>query len=172
MNFYLHRLQQDISEAIGGLSDEQLAWQPGNKWSSAQILEHLYLTYTGTTKGFERCFAANAPLAHRPKWDERLRTLVVIRCAYLPAGRKAPGAACPRGLPPDLVRTEIFSRIAEMDDLIERAVQTWGPDTRLLDHPILGPLRGFEWCKFHWVHGNHHLKQIRQALKLFASSRA
>jgi hypothetical protein len=31
-----------------------------------------------------------------------------------------------------------------------------------LDHPILGPLTGGQWRKFHLVHGLHHVKQIRR----------
>jgi hypothetical protein len=48
-----------------------------------------------------------------------------------------------------------------MDELITRCEQKFGTRSRLLDHPILGPLTGSEWRKFHLIHGRHHIKQLR-----------
>jgi hypothetical protein len=171
MNFYLQRLQDDISAAIAGAQDADLLWHPDGKWSISEILEHLYLTYTGTTKGFERCLSAGRPIARKPNLRDIVQTAVVIRCGYLPNGRQAPKQVTPRGLPADQVRVEILARIADMDAIIERAIRVYGAQTRLVDHPILGPLRGYEWCKFHWVHGHHHVKQI-QWLREASASRA
>ena len=168
MNFHLERLQKDIVSATAGLSPEGYAWHPEGKWSTAEILEHLYLSYTGTTKGFERCLANGAPLARNPSLQDRARCLVVLRFKYLPEGRSAPKQTSPRGLPPDKVQAEIFSRLAEMDAIIARAAQKFGRSRRLLDHPILGPLGANDWCLFHRVHGQHHVKQIlrrRDAMK-------
>ena len=170
MNFYLQKLRDNLAQAIEGLTDEHLASHPEGKWCVAEILEHLYLTYTGTIKGLERCLAAGKPLARSSTLKDRLQCLVVIGCGYLPDGRKAPQPTTPKGLPPAQVRTEIFSCIAEMDALIDRAIRTYGVDARLLDHPIIGPLRGSQWCKFHWIHGRHHIRQIDR-LRNFASSR-
>lgn len=174
MNFHLQRLQNDITAAVDGLTPEQLTWCREGKWNTAQILEHLYLTYTGTIKGFERCLAAGQPIARPPNWSDRAKTFVVVGCGYLPEGRKAPKPAVPRGLFSSLPLSEILSqalpRIAEMDTVIDRAIQAYGRNVALLDHPILGPLRGPEWYKFHWVHGHHHVLQIVRLRKLCASS--
>jgi hypothetical protein len=48
-----------------------------------------------------------------------------------------------------------------MDEAIAQCESRFGKQNRLLDHPILGPLTGRQWRKFHWVHGHHHLKQIQ-----------
>ena len=175
MNFHLQRLQSDITGAVDRLTPEQLMWCREGKWNTAEILEHLYLTYTGTIKGFERCLAAGQPIARPRNWSDRVRTLVVVGFGYLPEGRQAPKPAVPRGLFLSLPLSEILSqvlpRIAEMDVVIDRAIQAFGPNVALLDHPILGPLRGPEWNKFHWVHGHHHVLQIVRLRKLCASSR-
>jgi hypothetical protein len=50
--------------------------------------------------------------------------------------------------------------MAQMDATIAQAAQKFGATTRLLDHPILGPLAADDWCLFHRIHGHHHVKQI------------
>ena len=72
MDSYLERLQQAIASATHGMSDEELTRQPEGKWSAAEVLEHLYLTYTGTQKAFERCLKAGKPLAGAPTLKQRV----------------------------------------------------------------------------------------------------
>lgn len=160
MNFHLQRLQNDIASAIAGLSPSHYAWHPEGKWCTSEILEHLYLTYTATTKGFERCLAGGTPLARPRNIQDRIRCFVVLGFRFLPEGRSAPKQSVPRGLPPDQVRENLFARLAEMDSTIERAAQKFGRSTLLLDHPVLGPLAADDWCLFHRIHGHHHVKQI------------
>ena len=162
MNPRLRRLQQEIAAAVAGLSPEQLSRHPPGKWCAAEVLEHLYLTYTGTTKGFERVIAAGKPLVTAQTWPQRGRKLVVVGLGYLPSGREAPPVARPRGLAPEKVLAEIGTKIAEMDDSIARCEQKLGSRRKLLDHPILGPLTAAQWRKFHLVHGLHHVKQVRR----------
>ena len=76
---------------------------------------------------------------------------------HLPEGRTAPRNATPRELLPEQVLVEVVEKIGVMDGVIARAEEKYGQRTRLLDHPILGPLQGREWRKFHWVHGQHHI---------------
>jgi hypothetical protein len=170
MDFYLQRLQNAIASATEGMSAELLLQHPEGKWCAAEILEHLYLTYTGTIKGFERCLEAGKPLARVPTWNDRFRTFVVVGIGRLPEGRTAPKNATPRGLPTGQVLNELANKIGEMDTVISQAEKKYGKRTRLLDHPILGPLQGREWRKFHWVHGQHHAKQIL-SLRAAASGR-
>jgi Protein of unknown function (DUF1569) len=163
MDFYLQRLQNAISSATVGMDAEKLGVRPrAGKWSIAEILEHLYLTYTGTIKGFEKCLAAGKPLARVPTLQDRARTTVVVKFGYMPKGRKSPPNAVPRGLPAERVLAEVGEKIAAMDAIIGEAESKFGSGRRLLDHPILGPLQAREWRKFHWVHGRHHLKQMRR----------
>jgi len=77
MDTYLQRLQDAIASAIQGMTAEDLTRHPEGKWSTAEVLEHLYLTYTGTAKGFERCLQTGKPLVHPPTWKDRLFTAIV-----------------------------------------------------------------------------------------------
>jgi DinB superfamily len=159
---HLQRLQQEIAAAIDGLSCEQLKRHPPGKWCVGEVLEHLYLTYTGTLKGFERVNEGGKRLATGQTWKQRARTLIVVALGYLPSGREAPPVARPRGSPPEKVLAEIGLKIAEMDERIASCEQKLGSRRKLLDHPILGPLTAAQWRKFHLVHGLHHVKQIRR----------
>lgn len=161
MDPQLAALERAITSAIDGLSAEDLAWHPPPKWCAAEILEHLYLTYTGTTKGFGRVLSAGHPLGAKPSWKNRAQTLVVLGFGYMPAGRKAPAHSQPRGLPAQQIASEIVSKIAEMDDAIARCQEKFAASVKVLDHPFLGPFTTSQWRKFHLVHGLHHVKQIR-----------
>jgi uncharacterized protein DUF1569 len=171
MDFYLERLQNAISSATAGIALEALVEHPlAGKWSMAEVLEHLYLTYTGTIRGFEKCLEGGKPLARVPTLADRVRTAVVIKLGYLPEGRQAPKNAVPRGLSPELVLSEVAEKIAAMDAVITQAESRYGAKLKLLDHPILGPLQACEWRKFHWIHGRHHLKQLQRLRQALAQS--
>jgi hypothetical protein len=161
MDLGLKRLQQEIDAAIAGLTAEQMSWHPPGKWCTAEVLEHLYLTYTGTIKGFERMMEAGKPIVTSPTLKQRVGNVLVLGFSYLPSGREAPKMSRPKGLPQEKVRAEIVAKIAEMDEFLSRCEEKMGRG-KLLDHPILGPLTAAEWKKFHGVHGRHHLKQIRK----------
>lgn len=168
MDSYLERLQEALASATAELSGEQLAHRPGGhpdghpdqKWSVAEVLEHLYLTYTGTRKGFERCLQSGKPMASSITVAQRVKIALVIQLGYFPKGRKSPERAVPKGMPADRVMADIREQIAAMGDVIAKCEARHGARTRVLDHPILGPLTAGQWRKFHWVHGSHHLKQI------------
>lgn len=165
----LENLREALLSAIDGMSDEQMCWHPADKWCAAEIMEHLYLTYTGTIKGFEKVMQAGKPLATRSSMAHRRRFLVVIVFGYLPSGRKAPPMALPKGLPLEQVRNEIGAKIVTMDHIIAECEARFGRRTKLLDHPILGPLTAREWRKFHVVHGRLHEKQIQRLRQMQSS---
>jgi len=160
MDRHLDRLRRAIDSSVAGLTMDQLSWHPPGKWCAAEVLEHLYLTYTGTIKGFERMLAQDRPSATSSSWQHRAGSFLVLRLGYMPSGRKTPSVARPRGIAPEKILAEIGTKITEMDAAILRSEQKFGSG-KLLDHPILGALSAAEWRKFHLVHGLHHARQIR-----------
>ena len=162
MDSRLDKFKESLQSAVEGMSSEQLNWHPPGKWCAAELLEHLYLTYTGTIKGFERVVRTGKPLASRASKAQRMLTLVVVGLGHMPAGRKAPAIVMPKGLPAEKVRNEIGAKIVAMDAIIGQCEARFGRRVPLLDHPILGPLSATQWRKLHVVHGQHHLKQLRQ----------
>lgn len=159
MDSYLERLHEAITSATSGMTVEELQRHPPGKWSTAEVLEHLYLTYAGSVKGFGRCLREGRTRANAPTWKQRAVTAVVTRLGYMPEGREAPKPTLPQGMPAERVLAEIGGKIQEMDRTITECETRLGKGT-LMDHPILGPLTAAQWRKFHWVHGRHHVKQI------------
>jgi Protein of unknown function (DUF1569) len=158
----LNKLKQSLELAVEGMSSEQWSWHLPGKWCAAEVLEHLYLTYTGTIKGFERVMTSGKPLGSRPSVRDRVKTLVVVGLGHMPGGVKAPAVTVPKGLPAAKVCDEFGPKIVEMDAIITRCEARFGRRIRVLDHPILGPLTAPQWRKLHVVHGRHHHKQLLQ----------
>jgi len=159
---HLHKLRDAIGAATRGVALEDLIRHREGKWSIAEILEHLSLTYSGTSKGFQRCLAVGKPLATNPNLKHRFITSVVVGMGHMPNGRQTPEPARPKGARAEQVLAGIGPLLESMDKLIEECEERYGSNVRLLDHPILGPLTGPQWRKFHWVHGRHHIRQILQ----------
>src|SRR5208283_1933613 len=126
MDRRLKKLQEEIAAAIAGLRPEQLRWHPPGKWCAAEVLEHLYLTYTGTVKGFSRVEESGKSIATRATWKHRGRKWVVLGFSHMPTGREAPPTARPRGVPVEKVLAEIGPKIGEMDEIISRCEQKLG----------------------------------------------
>src|SRR5271170_5697579 len=114
MDFRLDKLRRDLDSAVEGMSAEQLSWHSPGKWCASEVLEHLYLTYTGTIKGFERVIASGTPQASRASVAHRIQTLVVVGLGHLPAGRQAPAMTRPKGLAAEKVRAELGAKISAM----------------------------------------------------------
>jgi Protein of unknown function (DUF1569) len=165
MDSRLDTLKQSLESAVEGMSSEQLSWHLPGKWSAAEVLEHLYLTYVGTIKGLEKVITRGAPLATKPSLAQRVLTFVVVRLGYMPSGREAPAMVHPRGLPAEQVRNEIWAKLAAMDAIIAQCEARFGRHVKLLDHPILGALTSAEWRTLHQVHGRHHQKQLLRLRK-------
>jgi hypothetical protein len=160
MNPRLEQLKDSLESAVDGMSSEQLSWHPPGKWCASEVLEHLYLTYTGTIKGLERVLTSGTPLATRASVAHRALTFVVVGLGHMPAGRRTPAVAQPRGLPAEQVQSEIGAKLVAMDAIIAQCEARFGRRVKVLDHPILGPLSATQWRTLHLVHGRHHHKQL------------
>ncbi|HYU48144.1 MAG TPA: DUF1569 domain-containing protein [Terriglobales bacterium] len=164
MDSYLERLQRELDSATKGATGAGLEQAPAGKWNAVQILEHLFLTYKNTNKGIGKCLEGGVPLATGATFRHRIGILLVVRLGYLPSGRKAPERTIPRGMGVQEVGQAIFPEIQRMESGLRECEDKFGPRTKIMDHPILGPLTAAEWRKFHWLHGRHHARQIRQRL--------
>jgi hypothetical protein len=160
MDAKLAELKRTIEDAVRGMATDDLLRHPEDKWSVLQVLDHLNLTYVGTIKNFEKCLATGRPISGSERRSKRWRRICIINMGYFPPGRKSPQGVCPRDLPPQTVAQEVLQNIERMDSVIAESETRFNRRELLATHPILGPLTGPEWRKFHLVHGKHHVKQI------------
>jgi hypothetical protein len=162
MHSKLTKLRNEISSAIDGMTLDHLTCKPEGKWCAAEILEHLSLTYVGTIKNMERRLAEGQPSPTGDRAKNRLKRIVVTRLGYIPAGRKAPERAMPRGVPAQQVVGEMVENLARMDGVISECETQFSRGVPIAEHPILGPLTAQEWRAFHFVHGRNHAKQLHR----------
>jgi hypothetical protein len=163
MDSNLAQLRKELEGAIAGMSETSMAQAPEGKWSAAQILEHLFLTYRNTNRGLAKCAEKDSPLATSAALKHRLGKLLVVNLGYMPGGRKTPERAMPRGTTPAAeLRETIFAEIEQMDSGLKDCERRFGAGTEIMDHPFIGPLTANQWRKFHLVHGRHHARQIRE----------
>jgi DinB family protein len=156
----MRQLRDVLTNAIRGMTTEDLTRHPEGKWCTAEILEHLNLTYAGTIKNLERCLAAGTLGSKADRRKMRWQRLIVTRLGYFPRGRKSPERVLPRGTQPQRVIDEIMKNIDRMDDVIRECETRFSLRRPIADHPVLGPLTADEWRGFHITHGKHHARQI------------
>src|ERR1035441_5502400 len=133
MDSYLEHLQRELEDATGSATDAGLAQAPAGKWSAAQILEHLLLTYQNTNRGLAKCLAQGAPLATRATLKHRLAALLVVNLGHLPGGRKAPERVTPRGMLPEEVQQAIEPELQKMDSGLDACERRFGARTKIMD---------------------------------------
>ena len=178
MQPWLEQLRQELEEATRGMSDEQWKRAPEGRWNSAQILEHLGRTYGGTAKLVEKSLAGvnNAagsgeggvptstgrhetrPVTMKERWFQ----FVVIGMGRFPSERRSPSFALPEGMPATEALQKTMSGLQRMTTALDAAEQRWGKSQRIGAHVYFGPLTIAQWKKFHYLHGHHHVKQIRE----------
>ena len=160
MSPHLEKVRAGAERVIRDLSPGDWRYSRNGKWSTSQTLEHLVLTFTATTKGTQKTMLAGAPLCRESTWRNIAGKFYVLRLGRIPRGMKASKNVTPTGgLPTENLRAFNDALVA-MDATLNDAERRFGKRTKILDHPILGPLTAEQWRRFHWVHAHHHFRQI------------
>ena len=156
----LARTLHVIEAQVEGMSPEALERHPPGKWSVAGILEHLAITFDGTRRNFQKCLDTGTRRATRATLRQRLSVLLVVELGHFPTGVQAPAPTVPKGLPGPAALQAIRDNLEAMDRAMLECEATFGMRRPIADHPILGPLSLRQWRRFHWVHTQHHMRQI------------
>lgn len=172
MHPLLQEVLEDIQNATTGMTEEQLNYRPEGKWSAAEVLEHLALTYEQTSRGADKVLSLGRNIGDDPTLMQRMMQMVVLDLRRFPQGRKSPERVVPQGKVGGL---EAVARIREsliaMDQRLAECRAQVGTQGKVMNHPVLGPLSNEQWCTFHYVHGKHHMKQVR-ALRAAQAAKA
>jgi DinB superfamily len=181
MHAVLERVIRQIESEAGGLDAETAQLHPKNLaylWSAQQVIEHLVLGYRVTSVALEGRLNKGRLSRQRNKrtWLQWSLQLMILTFGSMPKGLPAPDETTPvpdsfgaldgRQLA-DLLRKEI----GVMDSLLDQCRRKFGME-RVATHPLLGPLRVDQWRRYHVVHSDHHLEQLRSILEQVAPASA
>ena len=166
----LEHIRREVERVTNKMSQDSWGYAPPGKWSCAQILEHLRLSYTATTKGTLIAIETGKPSGGRPTLRDKLATFYVAKLGMLPSGRMAPGHTVPQNGGIQSLR-HFNDALVAMDATLIDAEKRFGSVTRILDHPILGPLNAKDWRRVHLTHARHHLKEISKRARQSGSGR-
>ena len=161
MHPHLAACLEILENATRGAGPECSVRKDPEKWSAAEVVEHLQRAYSGTAKGFERCLEKQTPLATGQTVQQKLASFVLITLGYFPPGRKAPKHVLPTGgIDIHAVLDAARRDLLRLDAAAIKARAQFG-GVKIVDHPRLGALSIDQWMKFHLVHTRHHEKHIR-----------
>jgi len=157
---HLEKIRAKAERLTRDFSPEEWHYACDGKWSASLTLEHLLLTFTATTKGTLKAMQAREPRCRHITWRDRFGKIYVLGLGRFPGGIKAPKNLAPQqGLQGNNLR-QFNDGLVAMDATLNDAERRFGKKTRILDHPLLGPLTAEEWRRFHQVHAEHHFRQI------------
>jgi DinB superfamily len=160
----LEYVRRETERATREASAEALSQAQNGKWSPIQVLEHLALSYTATTKGLLRATQSGQIERGGRTLKHRARCFYVLGLGRFPSGVEAPKHVVPgAGLGDDPLR-RFNDALVAMDSMLVDAEKRFGRTTWVLNHQVLGPLTAQQWRRFHEVHGRHHLKQVAARL--------
>ncbi|HEX5070900.1 MAG TPA: DUF1569 domain-containing protein [Vicinamibacterales bacterium] len=163
MHRTLERCRADLRAARAGLTPAEAEGTSSGRWSAAGILEHLDLSYTGTTRAIERCLAKGRPLDRSPlTLRQRVGRLLLLRLGGLfYRSREAPAAIVPKGRRFRELDAVLEPHLLVLDQRLKQAARAFGRRAPVARHPFLGPCSVDDWRRFHRWHTRHHLKQVR-----------
>jgi hypothetical protein len=161
MDSYLQKARDEIERATRGLTTEEIRRPVPDKWSIAEILEHLTLAFQVSATALEKALATGQTRARRPTPTEWLAKTLVIGVGYFPRAEAPAGAVPQRSIPPDRSRAAILEALDALDANLARAAAAFGEGRPVLNHPYFAGLSVRGWRKFHWRHVAHHMRQVR-----------
>jgi hypothetical protein len=159
---------RDVSAELDGFdatSANVHPWGRPHCWSVQQIVEHLVLSMDATRTALEERLEKGRPgrNLHRSRTEWALQ-LMILSAGHMPKGVGAPREITPPvNLPATGVR-ELTERLETSIDLLDATLDQcrhrFGME-RVGRHFLLGPLRIDQWRRYHVLHLQHHLKQMR-----------
>lgn len=154
----LSESRSGVVDAVKGLSEAQWKFKPApGRWSVAEVVEHLALIEDILTQSI----LGNIERAPAPSTDrdpKQVDATVLAKVLDRTTKFQAPPAATPTGrwAPADALQHFLDGRMRTV------ALLQSTPDLRqhAIDHPVFGPLDGYEWVLAVAAHSARHTKQI------------
>jgi len=155
---YLSETRNGVAAAVQGLSDAQWNFKPApDKWSIAQIVEHLAITEDLISKKV-LVEIKTAPAGAADRDAKQVDATVVAKMTDRTTKYQAPEPIQPTGrwTHAEALQHLLDSR-AQTISLVE---STPGLRDHVISHPAFGPLDGYEWALAAAGHSARHTQQI------------
>jgi len=154
---YLSETRKGVEDATKGFTEAQWKFKPApDRWSVAEVVEHLALI-----EDVVRDILGKLPQAPAPAPDRNVKEVDAMVLAKVPDRTtkfQAPEIAQPTGrwTPAGALEHFTASR-AQTTALLESMP---GLRAHILNHPVFGPLDGYQWIIAVAAHTERHTKQI------------
>ena len=154
---YLNQTREGLIVSVKDLTTAQWNFKPApDRWSIAEVVEHLAVTEEGIESLVDHIPQAPAPAAGRDA--AKVDAMVLAKMPDRSTKARAPQQLQPTGRWTPAVALEHFN--AACDQLAADLRHT--PDLRrhVIEHPAFGPLDGYEWILAAAGHAARHTEQI------------
>lgn len=148
---------------VRNLSEAQFIQHIADKWSVAEVMQHLYLSarpvarlIIGPRDVFMQWGKADAP---SKTYDE----IASLYTNVLATGAKAPLSMSPRPEDMQVDKQTVMERFTAVYQALTEALTSWSDqelDMYLIPHPALGKLTIREMLYFTSIHTHHHLERL------------
>jgi uncharacterized damage-inducible protein DinB len=154
--------RDNFLKSIAGLSQKQWTFKPGpDRWSVAEVAEHITVSESTIFSLVQKTMQSPAA----PEKRELVKgkdQLILQRMPDRSHKAQAPEMLRPTGrwaTEADLTKAFEDSRKANMD-----YIRTTNDDLRdhFFDHPVFGPLDGYQWLLLISAHSARHTEQIEE----------
>ena len=154
---------QQFIDVVSPLSDVAFYTKEGEKWSVADVAQHLYLSARPVAR------LMLGPREVLLQWgtpDVAPRTYQQLETTYrdvLATGVKAPATMLPRPEDSQIGKAALLERFVGIYQTLIEAIPGWTEqelDAYCLPHPALGKLSMREMLFFTCLHTQHHLQRL------------
>ena len=154
--------RDNFLKSISGLSEKQWTFKPApDRWSVAEVAEHITISETTIFGLVQKTMQSPADPAKREQVKGKDQ-LILERVPDRSHKAQAPEMLRPTGrwaTEADLVKAFEDARKANMN-----YVRTTNDDLRdhFFDHPVFGPMDGYQWLLLIATHSARHTAQIEE----------
>ena len=141
MHRMLERCRAGLRAALDGVSPAETDASVDGKWSVAQIVEHLDLTYSANIRGLEHRLQKGTPAPRQVTLKQRLARMVITRLGHFPAGIAAPAAVRPQGRRFAEVSAVIEPHLLVLDQRLTDVARAFGTRPAVLESPDPGTVQ-------------------------------
>jgi hypothetical protein len=154
---HLDRTRAGVLEATNGLSEAQWKFKPApDRWSVAEVLEHIVVTEEFLLKRTQDVLQAPAAKADRD--FKSIDKLVVTAIADRTRRAEAPAPVQPNGRWSPQATLDHFLKVRSRTT--EFLKSNPGLRDHLADSPLGQPLDAYQWLLYISAHSERHTKQI------------